>query len=185
MFFIGLLKWVGGSFPHIVVRWISEDDSTRWFLNTLFLEEKNRIICPNFFYIYRCNVVAFYKIYFFSLVARRYLYGGKICLGVGGKVVQAEGGWLCFHKYISDDVSYGTLKVVQFLQWFQLSQCESYLNSLLKNSLTQHCLMGYIYFGLDFSLAHTTHTRKRYQCQIQLHCATLFGMWLLKVLNVI
>ena len=92
MFFIGLLKWVGGSFPHIVVRWISEDGITRWFSNTLFLEGKNSIICSNFFYIYSCNVVAFYTIYFFSLVARRYLYGGKICLGVVGKVVRAEGG---------------------------------------------------------------------------------------------
>ena len=54
-----------------------------------------------------------------------------------------------------------------------------------ETSLTQSCQMGYSYFGLDFTLARATHMRRRYQCQIQSHCAILFGMWFWKFLNVI
>ena len=42
---------------------------------------------------------------------------------------------------------------------------ESYQKFLSETSPSQTCIMGYIYFGLDLTLACTTHTRKRRQCK--------------------
>ena len=62
---------------------------------------------------------------------------------------------------------------------------ESFWKLILETSLMQNCLMGYIYFGLDLTLARSMHTRRRCQCKIQSHCAIFLGNWLWKVLNVI
>ena len=43
--------------------------------------------------------------------------------------------------------------------------------------LTQNCLMGYDNFGLDLTLARTTHTQRMCQCQIQSHSTILFRTW--------
>ena len=62
---------------------------------------------------------------------------------------------------------------------------EGFQKILSETSLTQNCLIGYIYCGLDFNLSLSTHTLSRCQCQIQSHRAIIFGTWFWKVLNVI
>ena len=39
---------------------------------------------------------------------------------------------------------------------------ESFRKFLSETSLTQNCSMGYIYFRLDLTLAHTMHMRRRF-----------------------
>ena len=86
IFFLNLLNWYYGSFPHSVVHWLFEEKIPRWLLNNLCSEENNRIICPYFFYLYRCKSTVWYPIYALSFILRR-----DICLGIGGKFGSAEG----------------------------------------------------------------------------------------------
>ena len=49
----------------------------------------------------------------------------------------------------------------------------------------KNCLMGYICYLLDLTLACATRTRRRCQYKIQSHCAILFRTWFWTFLNMI
>ena len=63
-------------------------------------DTNNSIICPGFLYTNICSCAACYNIDLFSLGSRKYLNGGNICLGVGGKFRRTEVVLLCFLQSI-------------------------------------------------------------------------------------
>ena len=68
------LSWYDGYFPPSLILCSSEDNVTRKFLTTIWLEDKNRTTCTGFLYLNRCNCMAWYLIDLFRTGYRRHLY---------------------------------------------------------------------------------------------------------------